>query len=639
MATTKTPIVQYGIENKNIPGDPKGWKMKECGNICHWGDYDRFDDFPRFGETDFEMSNDPRISAIRHFLSDLVNMENVMRSQQGEVVRETAEELVIDCSIEGYKVRLMKLHDVSYRAKDSYKRSTRSKTLERQSDEKMAPVEPPMGRNIENFLMAQRLNSGEAPVMPMHRPTLEKPQGSQNRKEWYRTMRHDSCNTFWVKMNRQERDAIRVKAEQPSPELTPLLAQIQKEDGSHTKDYFWAYQRDELAASDGKIYDEIDTDLLVVLDKDSELLVCKFNGLFQLLFGEYELSKLEDALRKWASLPPLPVPDTARHAVDTFIRATRHPEMDLEKAETLEEIEERQQCVVHYGTWAMKGRRNPDRLWKTTDTRLYRGRPRAEVEDFPGLLMHTFLENVLGLGSEAVRFLLSTMAPDEYRECCEVYKHVPDLQKVKMSEPTFATLAVLGINSYTQRHVDDNDVDFGLPGLLALGNYEGGNLCFPQLGIQMPHRRGDTAIFRGSELEHFVRDWSGYRVFLLFTNHQPVRNYAHRAMGKLPPKPNDPWHPDRLKEEQEGRKPKRVPQSDPESGVYSPCFVDPLSPEPEELWETDIHGPGFIGRYSEPSASRSDSNRSDYDRGRLVVALPHSQSPPAKRARLEDPEA
>ena len=42
-----------------------------------------------------------------------------------------------------------------------------------------------------------------------------------------------------------------------------------------------------------------------------------------------------------------------------------------------------------------------------------------------------------------------------------------------MTEPTFATLAVLGINSYTQRHVDRTDVNFGFAGLVALGNYTG----------------------------------------------------------------------------------------------------------------------------------------------------------------------
>jgi hypothetical protein len=100
-----------------------------------------------------------------------------------------------------------------------------------------------------------------------------------------------------------------------------------------------------------------------------------------------------------------------------------------------------------------------------------------------------------------------------------------------------------------------------------------------------------VAIFRGAELEHFVRDWSGYRVFLLYTNHQPVRNYVYRRMGKLPPKPNDNWHPDRVQARQDGRK---VPylESETNSEVYDPCWADPLEPEPEELWDADIHGAG-----------------------------------------------
>lgn len=38
----KAPIVKYGVENKNLPGDETGWFLKDCGNICHWGDEDRF---------------------------------------------------------------------------------------------------------------------------------------------------------------------------------------------------------------------------------------------------------------------------------------------------------------------------------------------------------------------------------------------------------------------------------------------------------------------------------------------------------------------------------------------------------------------------------------------------------------------
>jgi hypothetical protein len=39
---TQVPFIRYGVENKKIPGDSTGWKMKECGNIAHWGDIERY---------------------------------------------------------------------------------------------------------------------------------------------------------------------------------------------------------------------------------------------------------------------------------------------------------------------------------------------------------------------------------------------------------------------------------------------------------------------------------------------------------------------------------------------------------------------------------------------------------------------
>ncbi|CAJ2509056.1 Uu.00g140820.m01.CDS01 [Anthostomella pinea] len=629
MASTAVPIVQYGVENKNIPGDPTCWKMKECGNICHWADQSRREDFPPFGNTDFEMSDDPRIASIRQFLSNLANIENMMH-EHGTVIRDTAKEFIIDSVVNTFGVRLIKLHDVSFKDKASYKKAARSKQVEKLSKAKMADKEPPMGCIVEDFLMAQRLSRGEAPTMPMHRPSTENPQGAENCKKWYSEMRRESCRTFWVKTTRQERDSMRAGAQQPSADLIPLIQQIRNEDRSHTKDHFWSYQRDELAAEDPNIYEQVDKDIVIVLDKDNELLLCKFAGLFRLLFGEYEVSKLQEALRKWASLPALPIPETARHMVDDFIRDTKHPKMDLEKATTLEEVEQRQSCVAHYGTWAMKGHLNPDAVTLTPDTNLYYGRPRKLFQDYVFELMPTFKENVLGLGSEVVRFLLSAMAPDEYQECCDVFKGIPDVRKMKMSEPTFATLAVLGINTYTQRHVDNNDVEFVFAGLLALGNYTGANICFPQLGIEMPYQTGDAVILRGTEMEHFVRDWTGYRMFLLDTNHRPVRRYAHRVMGKLPPKPRDSWHPDRIKERLEGRKRERIPTSTTRSGLYSPCWVESASPEPEELYESDVHGAGYLGRYhdSDESSYERSGGSSDDDKGELLVPLPAASGDP-----------
>lgn len=184
------------------------------------------------------------------------------------------------------------------------------------------------------------------------------------------------------------------------------------------------------------------------------------------------MHKVEDAIRKWSSLAPLPIPNTRRHMVDAYIRQ-KHPEMDVERAQSLEEIAERHQCVVHYGCWGMKGHLNPDHVFPTPDTRLRRAYPRAVQEEYVSDLLPTFQEKVLGTGSKVARFLFSALAPDEYRECCDVFTALRDTEKMRMSEPTFSTLAVLGINSYTARHRDQTDVKHGFASLLPLGSHQG----------------------------------------------------------------------------------------------------------------------------------------------------------------------
>ncbi|RYP52514.1 hypothetical protein DL768_002341 [Monosporascus sp. mg162] len=395
-SSTAVPIVRYGVENKKIPGGPTGWKMKDCGNICHWTGRDRY-----------------------------------------------------------------RLRDVSYAVKGSYSQARRAQELEKRSEEKMTGAEPVMGCGVENFLMDRRMHRGEAPPVPMHRATEDNLEENENRGKWYKTMRVEFCRRFWER------------------------------------------ERDQGAAVDGEIYERVSKDIVIILDKDSNVLLCKGKRLFQFLFGEKGKNKFDDAIRKWSSLPPFPVPETARHMVDDLIRP-QHPELDLKKAQSLEELEQRYQCAVHYGTWAMQGRTNPDLVFRTVDTIFGRGRPRRVQEDIPGKLFPEF-RKAAGLGSEVVRYLFQAVAPAEHRECCDVF----------------------------QKH-----------------RVTGGNICFLPLAMALDYQPGDYVIFRGAEMGHFVADWTLYRIFLLYTYHQPVRNYAHRTMAVVP--------------------------------------------EPETLYETDIQGPAYI---------------------------------------------
>ncbi|KAK8003857.1 cytoskeleton assembly control protein sla1 [Apiospora arundinis] len=310
------------------------------------------------------------------------------------------------------------------------------------------------------------MDRGEAPKMPMHRD------GTQNKKAWYKSMRVESYDVFWARTSR----------EKPNQ------------------------------------------DIVVVLDKDSKVVLTKFSHV------------------------------------------------------------------------------NPDHIFKTIDTKLARSLPRRILYDIPSQVLPIFTEEAVGLASEAVRFLFSTMAPDEYTKCLDVYKALPENNRVPLSEPTFSTLFVLGINSYTQRHPDNTDVKFGFASLVGLGSYTGkitqlgttnfsrchslgGDLCFPQLAMKLEYQPGDCVIFRGRELEHFVHDWDGYRIFLLFTNHQPVRNYAYRKLGLLPPQPKDPWNvggnqnaEEKTTSEADKEEEGDLDLESDDDGYYSPCWKEPVSP-------------------------------------------------------------
>jgi hypothetical protein len=121
----------------------------------------------------------------------------------------------------------------------------------------------------------------------------------------------------------------------------------------------------------------------------------------------------------------------------------------------------------------MKGHWNPDDVFLTPDTELGRGRSRKVTENYVSRLLPTFKTKVLGMGSEVVRFLFSTLVPAEYRECCDVFDALDETVRMPISDPTFSTMCVLGINSFTGRHKDKNDVALGFAGLVALGDYTG----------------------------------------------------------------------------------------------------------------------------------------------------------------------
>lgn len=526
----------------------------------------------------------------------------------------------------------MQYKDVVHTDHQSYENSERAKRTATLSSQKMDTIEEPMGRAVENFLMARLITGGDAPDIPKYKVTRNRPDGGENRPAWYKQMRISVTRDFWVKTTRQERDLVRNEAKTPPPDLVSTIDDITANDTSLSRDFFYQHHKDSAAASDPMIYNRIAKDVFMVLDRDGATILASVSQLFQRLFGDSKMRKVLKAVKHWASFPPLPQPNTARHMVDELIRM-KHPELDMEKARTVKELEERAQCVVHYGTWANRGHMDPKNVHLTADTLLYRGNTMRDRANYPMEVMPQFKRGVLGFCSEVARFLFRHVAPVEYQACLETFAALPEEKRMSVSQPDWATLFVLGINSFTERHKDRTDVKEGFACLLPLGDYEGmyilshilvsmvntnqnapgGDLCFPAFGLKLDYKPGGCVMFRGRELEHFVEDWSGYRVFLICTNHQPVRNWAKRRMGQTPALPTDPWF---------GRKDNRgIDGENGDSGdsdgvqspageettpdgfsndtgdgeddaSYDPCIEEHLDPEPGPFTEAEIHGAG-----------------------------------------------
>lgn len=296
------------------------------------------------------------------------------------VISDTSTEKIVNFSFGSLDVRIMQFRDVDHTDTKSYVQSKRAKELEERSSQKMQAIEPPMDKDLQDYLMAEAITGCNISRTAKYRFTVPRPaaveesedekavlKARRKRKEWYETLRLETIRHFWVDNDETQRAALRQEASasasaaQSDFDLRLAMDAIRREDSSRVQDAFYQHHKDNAAAEDPGIYDHVQKDLLLVLDKHGETVLCYAGRLFQRLFGEDRLQKTTGAAWKWSALPPLPLPNTARHMVDELMRS-KYPDIDLEKATTPEELEGRPMCVAHYGTWAEMGHPNPENV-------------------------------------------------------------------------------------------------------------------------------------------------------------------------------------------------------------------------------------------------------------------------------------
>jgi hypothetical protein len=80
-------------------------------------------------------------------------------------------------------------------------------------------------------------------------------------------------------------------------------------------------------------------------------------------------------------------------------------------------------------------------------------------------------------------------------------------------------MCAINFNTISGYHIDRDDDKYGFCWLVPLGEWEGGDLIFPQLNVRIKLKPGNILAFRSNLLVHGNLPCSGVRHSLVFFTH------------------------------------------------------------------------------------------------------------------------
>ena len=114
------------------------------------------------------------------------------------------------------------------------------------------------------------------------------------------------------------------------------------------------------------------------------------------------------------------------------------------------------------------------------------------------------------------------MLPDEYCHLEAIASILPDGNTSPVHP--FVGL-VINLNAVTRAHRDSKDDTMCL--VLALGNFEGGDLCLYEPGLVVPLRQGHFIIFPSARITHFNIHYSGCRASIVLHTDGEIDKWTH----------------------------------------------------------------------------------------------------------------
>ena len=233
------------------------------------------------------------------------------------------------------------------------------------------------------------------------------------------------------------------------------------------KDHYRQCDRDSAAAADPTIFEMVaDQDLVLVLDRNNELISFCASKAVQKLFSEKVLEDIYTCFDIYTYHQAIPTPDPTRHPLQAeFLR--ENPQYDCRAAED----KDLAKCgVEHYGCRESIGDPHGEHIYPTKGNSMrYWRSDMINTQIYPKLQRGPW--RVL---TEAACFFFKPLMPalyDDYIGVCQGVNKYTRMDTMAEGEPF--TLRALLVNLSTEDHTDSKDCRYGIAALTPFGNFEG----------------------------------------------------------------------------------------------------------------------------------------------------------------------
>ncbi|RPB05989.1 hypothetical protein L873DRAFT_1785133 [Choiromyces venosus 120613-1] len=179
----------------------------------------------------------------------------------------------------------------------------------------------------------------------------------------------------------------------------------------------------------------------------------------------------------------------------------------------------------------IESNRGPRVLWETM---------RGKSTD-----LKNYLRSIYPL-TKLTEHLFKALPPDFFEK---VHNSLPITYLTQEEKDWFGIQTSRGtvLSTFTNAHVDINDIPLGFCAITLLGEFTDGHLCLPSLGVKLTLQPGCILFLRSYLLPHYVGKWTGNRFSIVQYTHQSIFDYFTEQTGEavFPMADMPPWYQER----------------------------------------------------------------------------------------------